>query len=121
MKNHVRRLSYLSASLMLILGTSAVSAKQYYKWVDTKGSTHYTTTPPPKTAKKQGKVDTYGWRNSAPNIPNQTTNATTAPANSTTPANANTTAPTPVMDQQQREANAALNQAQQERANPQVF
>jgi len=25
------------------------------------------------------------------------------------------------MDQQQREANAALNQAQQERANPQVF
>ncbi|HHW52742.1 DUF4124 domain-containing protein [Acinetobacter towneri] len=121
MKNHVRRLSYLSASLMLILGTSSVSAKQYYKWVDAKGSTHYTTTPPPKTAKKQGKVDTYGWRNSAPNIPNQTTNATTAPANGTTPANANNTAPTPVMDQQQREANDALNKAQQERANPAVF
>ena len=121
MKTPMIRLSCLSASLILIFATSSVSAKEYYKWVDANGSTHYTTTPPPKTAKKKGKVDTYGWRNSAPNIPNQTTNATTAPANSTTPANANNTAPTPVMDQQQREANDALNKAQQERANPAVF
>ena len=34
---------------------------------------------------------------------------------------ANHPAGNPAMDQQQREANAALNQAQQERANPQVF
>ena len=35
-------------------------AKQYYKWVDSKGSTHYTTTPPPQNAKSKSKIDTYG-------------------------------------------------------------
>ena len=40
--------------------SSQVSAKEYYKWVDRNGSTHYTTTPPPKNARHQGKVDTYG-------------------------------------------------------------
>ncbi len=68
MKTPMIRLSCLSASLILIFATSSVSAKQYYKWVDANGSTHYTTTPPPKTAKKKGKVDTYGWRNSAPTV-----------------------------------------------------
>ena len=38
-------------------------AKEYYKWVDAKGSTHYTITPPPKSAQKKGKVDTYGANN----------------------------------------------------------
>lgn len=127
MKNHVRRLSYLSASLILIFATSSVSAKQYYKWVDANGSTHYTTTPPPKTAKKKGKVDTYGWKNSAPTIAipaNSTANPEPTAANATNQQATPTTnhpAGNPAMDQQQREANAALNQAQQERANPQVF
>lgn len=40
--------------------SSQVSAKEYYKWVDRNGSTHYTTTPPPKNARHQGKIDTYG-------------------------------------------------------------
>ncbi len=44
-------------------------------------------------------------------------NATNQQATPTT----NHPAGNPAMDQQQREANAALNQAQQERANPQVF
>nr|WP_086205394.1 DUF4124 domain-containing protein [Acinetobacter sp. ANC 4648] len=35
-------------------------AKQYYKWTDSKGSTHYTNTPPPKNAKSKSKIDTYG-------------------------------------------------------------
>lgn len=37
----------------------ALQAQPYYKWIDAKGSTHYTLTAPPKGAKKQGKVETY--------------------------------------------------------------
>ncbi|WP_130804337.1 DUF4124 domain-containing protein [Acinetobacter ihumii] len=46
------------AGLMLLATQN--HAEQYYKWVDSKGSTHYTTTPPPKGSKKQGQVKTYG-------------------------------------------------------------
>ena len=54
----------------LILSSTTSFAKEYYKWVDAKGSTHYTTTPPPKSAKKKGKVDTYGpTRSSTPSQP----------------------------------------------------
>ena len=60
MKTPMIRLSCLSASLILIFATSSVSAKQYYKWVDANGSTHYTTTPPPKGAKRLDKISTYG-------------------------------------------------------------
>ncbi|MEB3753582.1 DUF4124 domain-containing protein [Acinetobacter sp. MD2(2019)] len=48
------------------VGLSAVNttgfAKDYYKWVDAQGSTHYTTTPPPKVKgiKNHGKIQTYG-------------------------------------------------------------
>ena len=59
-----------SIALCFTAFSSQVSAKEYYKWVDSKGSTHYTTTPPPKNAKKQGKAETYGWSNSAPYNPN---------------------------------------------------
>lgn len=52
--------------MALAMGSTQSFAKTYYKWVDSQGSTHYTTTPPPKTAKKKGKVDTYGWKNSPP-------------------------------------------------------
>ena len=127
MKTPMIRLSCLSTSLILIFATSSVSAKQYYKWVDANGSTHYTTTPPPKTAKKKGKVDTYGWRNSAPTVAtpaNSTANPTSTAANATNQQATPTTnhpAGNPVMDQQQREANDALNKAQQERDNPAVF
>ncbi len=76
------------------------SAKEYYKWVDSKGSTHYTSTPPPKTAKKKGKVDTYGWRTGT------TTTQSPVPQNQETTAPNNNQAP--AMDQQQREANEAL-------------
>ena len=39
----------------LAMGSTQSFAKTYYKWVDSQGSTHYTTTPPPKTAKKKGE------------------------------------------------------------------
>lgn len=48
-------------ALFSMVGVSASHAKQYYKWVDSKGSTHYTTTLPPKNARSQSKVNTYGY------------------------------------------------------------
>jgi len=48
-------------ALFSVVGVSTSYAKQYYKWVDSKGSTHYTTTPPPKNARSQSKVNTYGY------------------------------------------------------------
>ncbi|WP_407307225.1 DUF4124 domain-containing protein [Acinetobacter sp.] len=50
----------MAACVTFSLSSTTGFAKEYYKWVDAKGSTHYTTTPPPKSAKKKGKVDTYG-------------------------------------------------------------
>lgn len=58
--------SYLKTSLytistaILLLCSSQNYAQQYYKWVDANGSTHYTTTPPPKGSKRLDKVSTYG-------------------------------------------------------------
>ena len=111
MKHRLFMIVGTSATLLLSAINSQVSAKEYYKWVDSKGSTHYTTTPPPKSAKKQGKLETHSWNNSAPYQPTATqkpeseskhqTDSQTAPAqtssqqntaqpsnNSTTPASA---------------------------------
>lgn len=63
-------------SLLIILTTlttAQVQAQNFYKWVDAKGSTHYTATPPPKNAKKLGKVNTI---NDTPSGSNNQTNAT---------------------------------------------
>ena len=58
------------------VATTATQAKQYYKWVDNKGSTHYTTTPPPKNARSKSKVNTYGYQGSATAVaPHNTQNA----------------------------------------------
>jgi glutaredoxin len=38
--------------IVLMLSAAAVSAQQMYKWVDDKGRTQYTDTPPPPSAKK---------------------------------------------------------------------
>ncbi|WP_445114952.1 DUF4124 domain-containing protein [Acinetobacter sp. WZC-1] len=60
------KLTLLPAVIIIAALLSTQSfARQYYKWVDHKGSTHYTTTPPPKNARQQGKVETYGHPNSA--------------------------------------------------------
>ena len=34
-------------------------AQDFYKWIDASGSTHYSATPPPSSAKKLGSVSTY--------------------------------------------------------------
>lgn len=103
----------------LAMGSTQSFAKTYYKWVDSQGSTHYTTTPPPKTAKKKGKVDTYGWKNSpqaasseappAANMPN------TVPAPPNAVPSAAPAAPAVELENQRREANEALQQGQQVR------
>ncbi|ENX32499.1 hypothetical protein F889_03481 [Acinetobacter colistiniresistens] len=100
--------SYLKTSLytitatIMLLCSSQNHAQQYYKWVDASGSTHYTTTPPPKGAKRLDKVSTYGNSHqtttpttqqghqanpeAAPNIPQQTSQTTAvAPASTVKP------------------------------------
>ena len=101
------RTTYLSALIASLSCVSqASSAQEFYKWIDSKGSTHYTTTPPPKNAKKLSKVDTYGSRQS---------NAVKTASPSPTAQN-NTTPTAPVaMDAQQQEANAALQQGRNKR------
>lgn len=61
---------------------SSFAQQDYYKWVDSHGSTHYTTTPPPKAkgVKTHGKIKTYGW--AAKSAPPETT-TDTAPASQT--------------------------------------
>ena len=85
----------------LMCSSSALMAQSFYKWVDQHGSTHYTTTPPPKNAKKLSKVDTYHHPQSKATTPTQPSN----PNQNTSPQAAPSR-----MEQQQQEANAALEQ-----------
>lgn len=65
MKISAAKLGSAFAALALFFSAQNSFAQNFYKWVDAKGSTHYTATPPPNTAKKKGKVATYGWKNSS--------------------------------------------------------
>lgn len=62
---------------LLLLSNANIYAKEFYKWVDANGSTHYTDTPPPKST-KQTKVNTYGWNNSNPTQTQTSTHGTPA-------------------------------------------
>jgi hypothetical protein len=62
MKTTIARTACILSSMAFCLTSLDLSAKEYYKWVDAKGSTHYTTTPPPKNAQRKGKVK-YLWCN----------------------------------------------------------
>lgn len=59
-------ISRVALTCALLSSSASLWAKDYYKWVDANGSTHYTATPPPKSAQKKGKIQTYGWANSSP-------------------------------------------------------
>lgn len=64
--NFFKKQYYINSVMILSSFMScALQAQPYYKWIDAKGSTHYTLTPPPKGAKKQGKVETYSSHTSA--------------------------------------------------------
>ena len=103
----------------LAMGSTQSFAKTYYKWVDSQGSTHYTTTPPPKTAKKKGKVDTYGWKNSPQAASSESPPAANMPNTLPTPPNAVPSAapavPAVELENLRREANEALERGQQAR------
>ncbi|WP_180101274.1 DUF4124 domain-containing protein [Acinetobacter sp. YH12151] len=99
----------LSCAISLGICSSSASAIQYYKWVDAKGTTHYTKTPPPKTAKKATTVDTYGWKNSAPTPPR--TSETEAQTKNSAQEQLQQPQIPENQDQQQREANEALEQS----------
>jgi cytoskeletal protein RodZ len=71
---------------LALFGT--VQAQSFYKWVDSKGSTHYTTTAPPQNAKKIGKVSTYKDSSSTNPEPNSS-----APSLSTPVDNSSTSTP----------------------------
>ncbi len=122
-KNLMKKSVLLGATLGLLCSAPSLSfAKEYYKWVDSKGTTHYTTTPPPKSSKSRGKIDTYGYRTSIPatSTAQQNSSNTSSNNNSSTanPAQAPTTSNTPQtqsMDSQQRDANAALQNGAVER------
>jgi hypothetical protein len=64
MKMPAITLGTMISALVFCVSAQSTMAQNFYKWVDAKGSTHYTTTPPPNSAKKKGKVETYGWKNS---------------------------------------------------------
>lgn len=77
--SYLKSILYTLATTALLLCSSHNQAQQYYKWMDAKGSTHYTTTPPPKGAKRLDKVSTYGSSHSVKQNPSQQDNATTNP------------------------------------------
>ncbi|WP_216935073.1 MULTISPECIES: DUF4124 domain-containing protein [unclassified Acinetobacter] len=100
----------LSCAVTVSLFSMSASAIQYHKWVDAKGITHYTKTPPPKSAKKSTTVDTYGWKNSAP-TPSRTTETEMQTENTSQEQLQQTPQVPAHQDQQQREANEALQQS----------
>lgn len=94
----------LTALSFIFLNTA--QAQEYYRWVDAKGTTHYTKTPPPKQAKARSKVSTYGWKNSTAPAP-QATSSSAAPE-------AHEAAEAAARAAQHQEANKALDQARGE-------
>ena len=104
---------YALATTALLLGSSQNHAQQYYKWVDAKGSTHYTTTPPPKSAKRVDKIATYGSGSRTTVSQPATTQVApqaaqnTASANPNTAQGANTTTETPTQQVPTTRADAA--------------
>lgn len=50
---------YSLITLILSIYPTTTYPQDFYKWVDASGSTHYSATPPPSSAKKLGSVSTY--------------------------------------------------------------
>src|SRR5690606_24869684 len=100
----------LSCAVVLSICSTSASAIPHHKWVDENGVTHYTKTPPPKSAKKATTVDTYGWKNSAP-TPSRTTETEVQTENTSQEQQQHAPQVPVNQDQQQREANEALQQS----------
>lgn len=63
----IKKRHYLLFIMLSFSVIQHVMAQNFYKWVDRNGSTHYTTTPPPKNAKTLSTVATYQDGNMATN------------------------------------------------------
>lgn len=73
----------IATVVIFSLNANSTFAAEYYKWVDSKGTTHYSKNPPPKSAKKRTTVKTYGYRGN--------TSTTTPPTTPTAPVSPETT------------------------------
>ena len=111
MKMSFLKLGSVASTFVLIFMAQSSFAQNFYKWVDAKGSTHYTSTPPPKSAQKKGKVDTHGWKNSSPTTSNNQTQSETQNAS---PKNAASTSQSSTAEKEQvhQQAQEALRQGQ---------
>ncbi|GMR08433.1 MAG: hypothetical protein BMS9Abin26_1438 [Gammaproteobacteria bacterium] len=58
----MRKLLILIFSALIFL-SQPLHAGKFYKWVDSEGNTHYTSTPPPETAVSEEKIKTSGGSN----------------------------------------------------------
>ncbi len=65
--SYLKTILYTAVATAILVCSTQSQAQQYYKWMDKNGSTHYTTTPPPKSAKHLNKVSTYGSQSSVKN------------------------------------------------------
>ncbi len=81
--SHLKTITSITLTSLFMFCSGQIYAQQYYKWIDANGSTHYTTTPPPKGAKRLDKISTYGSNNnqSSPNASSQ--NQQTTPQHNT--------------------------------------
>lgn len=63
LRSSIKKICFLGLSSFAIT-TTPTYAQDFYKWVDASGSTHYTTTPPPKErgVNGKGKIKTYNSR-----------------------------------------------------------
>ena len=116
MKMSFLKLGSVASAFVLIFMAQSSFAQNFYKWVDAKGSTHYTSTPPPKSAQKKGKVDTHGWKNSSPTTSNNQTQSETqnaSPAHVDSKNSASTSqSSTAEKEQVHQQAQEALRQGQ---------
>lgn len=107
MKQLFSKTVLLSTLVSFAAISSTTQAKQYYKWVDNQGSTHYTTTPPPKNARSKSKVNTYGYHGDSAPVATHSNPPTAPVSTQSTPAPVNT----PVNTQQNSQpTNQTINQ-----------
>ena len=103
-KKNTIHICLLSSALFLSLSSTSTMAREYYKWVDANGSTHYSKTPPPKNAKKQGRVETFGTKSSTVATTQTPQNEPTPTTNNQAPTtqNSQVESPTPAANSQQQ-------------------
>lgn len=69
---HLNKWILTALSPILLVYVQSSHASQFYKWVDEKGSTHYTQTPPPQKEVKTVDINTHIPADSASAIKNLT-------------------------------------------------